>query len=140
MKFIKLLLVILVFNCCKKETTEKGICLVNMTYKSDKNVLAPPTIKVDFLDRSDLIEKKIKSESFKSIFFYGYEENQRNAIFMKYGNYEKKNDTISLYISTSYFESEKYHTWSTQKIESFLMKKGVGLVIENDTIRISKCK
>ncbi|UUC44806.1 hypothetical protein [Flavobacterium cerinum] len=138
MKYI--LFILLSLNSCHKEVIKEEICLVGITYNDNEQVLGPSAIKLDFIDKANFLEKKIKANSLKTVFFYAYEINQRKSTYMKRDYYEKKKDTISLYATTSYFESDKFKKWTSNEIKSFLKKEGIGIVIDNDTLKILECK
>ncbi|WP_306353668.1 hypothetical protein [Flavobacterium sp. '19STA2R22 D10 B1'] len=139
MKYVLLIFVIISIISCGKKQVEKELCFMTLKYKTNESPIEPALIKVSVIDNQSVIEKSMKNEQFKQVLFYSIKEDQKIGFYMKKNSYEKREDTIILYLGTSYFSANKDRKWESKEVEDYLTQKGIGLVIGKDTIRMDKC-
>lgn len=140
MKFFKILIACTILFSCNNKKNVSKICLANIEYKSNNQSFDPSVAKLTFIDADGVIEKMIKGDSLKSLYFYSLDEIANKSLYMKKGYYERNKDTTILYTAISFFDFDTVKKWSSNEIQKMLIKKDVGLVMKKDTLKISKCK
>lgn len=133
----KTILILLLIAACKPKVQ---LCLEDLKFIRHQNGLIPPTVTLVFKDEKGIIEKAIKNETFETVFFYSFEKDKRIQGYMTPGRYKGAGDLTELYVGINYFEDPGKRNWSKEKVEDFLTKDEVGLIIGKDTIIAKKCK
>ena len=129
------LILILVFSCAKHEDLS---CVKRLIYKLNVAV-TPPTLIIDFQDEKGVIENNLKTQNCINIIFFSIDSNERNQGYFN-GNYQKIDGLIRVSVGINYFCSFEKRSWSTKKVEEFLKKNDIGLVLRNkDTIILKHC-
>lgn len=135
-----IVIVIALMSCNRTVVNNSMPCLTKITYYDIEDLLAPPFIKVDFIDVDTLIGKRAKAEGYSDIIFYSLGKDSSKFFWLKPNYFEHKGDTTSLLLSVSYFVREEGDGLTPKAIESLLIKGGVGLVAGSDTTNLRACQ
>ena len=123
---------------CNTKSVEQNPCVEKIWFQSRKAELIPSLVKIKISNSKD-ISKKIEAGELRNIILYSIKEENRDY-FIKGDYYEIKDDSVTLQVVSSFFDSERNHIWTAKEIEDVISKSEVGLVFKSDTLRISTCK
>lgn len=124
---------------CNSKQKAKSICAKSVTYIDQRKALNPSAIRIEILDSVETIRKAAESEKIKKVIFYSIDKEQREFFsYLKFRE-SKTKGSIVLVCLTSIYDADKKKNWSAKEVENQL-KKNIGIVIGNDTLKINGCK
>ncbi|WP_268847868.1 hypothetical protein [Flavobacterium aestivum] len=144
-KVLIFLTIVFIVSCHTDKKTKSTICVESIKYYEplNDNLGESPAVTINIKVEDSSVCKKLEGGKLKELLIFSIKKEDK--LFIYYQTHERlfrSGNTFSFLIRTSYFKPNVLNNRKTWKSDEIIkaLNGDIGLVFDNDTIRVGSCK